>query len=46
MKMDMTASATATPAAQPAHARWALLALAVGAFGIGTTSSRPWACCP
>src|SRR5690606_37650294 len=46
MKMDMTASATATPAAQPAHARWALLALAVGAFGIGTTEFSPMGLLP
>ena len=44
--MDMTASATATPAAQPAHARWALLALAVGAFGIGTTEFSPMGLLP
>ncbi|WP_343831111.1 MFS transporter [Brevundimonas olei] len=42
----MTASATATPAAQPAHARWALLALAVGAFGIGTTEFSPMGLLP
>ena len=44
--MDMTASATATPAAQPAHAPWALLALAVGAFGIGTTEFSPMGLLP
>ena len=44
--MDMTASATATPATQPAHAHWALLALAVGAFGIGTTEFSPMGLLP
>ncbi|MET4683730.1 MFS transporter [Brevundimonas faecalis] len=44
--MDTTAPMTATPAARPAHARWALLALAVGAFGIGTTEFSPMGLLP
>lgn len=39
--MNNAAPATARPAAQAAPARWALLALAVGAFGIGTTEFSP-----
>ncbi|MBJ7500094.1 MAG: MFS transporter [Sphingopyxis sp.] len=36
----------ATPAPSPAHARWALLALAIGAFGIGTTEFSPMGLLP
>lgn len=44
----MTSSAsTATVAAEPStHARWALLALAIGAFGIGTTEFSPMGLLP
>ncbi len=44
--MDSTASMTAAPTAMPAHARWALLALTVGAFGIGTTEFSPMGLLP
>lgn len=45
-QMDTTASMTAAPTTTPAHARWALLALAVGAFGIGTTEFSPMGLLP
>lgn len=44
--MNNAAPATARPAAQAAPARWALLALAVGAFGIGTTEFSPMGLLP
>ncbi|MEG2497442.1 MFS transporter, partial [Brevundimonas sp.] len=44
--MDLTASPTTTPRATSAQARWVLLALAVGAFGIGTTEFSPMGLLP
>lgn len=42
----MNTMAPATATTEPAHARWALLALAVGAFGIGTTEFSPMGLLP
>lgn len=44
--MDVTASQIKTLGAKPAQARWVLLALAVGAFGIGTTEFSPMGLLP
>lgn len=44
--MDVTASQITTLGAKPAQARWVLLALAVGAFGIGTTEFSPMGLLP
>lgn len=44
--MTSTVSTAATAAEAPTHARWALLALAIGAFGIGTTEFSPMGLLP
>lgn len=44
--MDVTASQITTLGTKPAQARWVLLALAVGAFGIGTTEFSPMGLLP
>lgn len=44
--MDVTASQIKTLGAKPAQGRWVLLALAVGAFGIGTTEFSPMGLLP
>lgn len=41
-----TKALTAGTADTPSHARWALLALAIGAFGIGTTEFSPMGLLP
>ncbi|MGB3899796.1 MAG: MFS transporter [Mesorhizobium sp.] len=43
MSVQMPAAAVAAPSS---HARWALLALAIGAFGIGTTEFSPMGLLP